>query len=90
MIYSGVAIPATFIQKDAPMPFLLLYCCCGIVPITGTSLIKSSAKIKQLKGRLQANTCFSFGGKENIFQIRMSTKWKALWPGHQALLVGAH
>lgn len=87
MTCSGVATPATLMQKDASMPFLLLYYYCGIEPITATSLIKSSAKIKQLKGKLQANTCFSFGGKGNVFQIKMRTKWKALWPGHQASLV---
>lgn len=90
MIYSGVPAPATLMQKDASVPFLLLYYCCGTVPITATSLIKSSAKIKQLEGKLQANTYFSFGRKENVFQIRMNSKWKALWPGHQPLLVGAH
>lgn len=90
MIYSGMVTPATLMQKDAPVPFLLLYYCCGIVPITATLLIKSSTKIKQLKGKLQATTYFSFGGKENTFQIRANTKQKALWPGHQSLLVDVH
>ena len=66
IIYSGMATPATLTQRGAPMPLLLLYRCCGIVPITAALHIRSSAKIK-LKGKLPATTlCFLWWERKDI------------------------
>lgn len=53
--YSGMATPLLPLSHKgvgAPMPLLLLYHHCGIVPITAALHIKSSAKIKLTKGKL--------------------------------------
>lgn len=91
IIYSGMATPATLMQRDAPMPSLSLCHHCGIVPITAALHIRSSPEIKTNKRKTASyHLIFPLVGKKKIFQIRVNIKWKALWQGCQALLRGVH